>query len=419
MKTVDDIDSSEDLWVGQWDPASLELTDITQAGEQLKASSRSKRAAATASDDLPEVVIKTSADGRIIDRAYTSSSSNWTDPDSGRTRFQCSVGTSSVELGWWTPSDDVEWTIKRNDKVIAHTKDIEYTDTTVDRRKGSTYSVTGAHKYTDEDGKEQESKFVYGTSAPPAPADVRGQKIDDPKVQDVTANTDIAGVSTQAATTASATLTFSSFIPDKTIPYPPACGPLATAYDRLGGDNRGFNQGFRNPIELSHRIANQVNINWIGDKARQAAAIVDIGTTRGYKNGKLVDTAVANKKDSFIKATPEDGSTALVKMKQNASDPLCKVFGADAPDINAELSTFMWGPTGFHTLVGKHDGAPNYEYNFTYQKGRSAQTIGCSYRFKRGLCEELLPPMDVDVDVSWTPNGARKKVCPTFTEGWA
>lgn len=275
MKGVDDLDASEDVWVGQWEPGSLKPADVTPAGEELKPSSRSMRAAATASGGLPQVVIKATADGRIIDPAYTSSTSNSTDPGSGRTRFQWSVRTSSVELGWWTPSDDVEWTIKRDGQVIAHTEGTEYTDTAADLRQGSTYSVTGAHKYTDEDRKEQESKFVYGTSAPPAPADVRGLKTGDPKIHEVAAYTDIA-----------------------------------------------------------------------------------------------------------------------------------------------ELSTFMWGPTGFHTLVGKHDGAPNYEYKFTYQKGQSAQTIGCSYRFKRGLFEELLPPMDVDVDVSWTPNGAWKKVCPTFIEGW-
>lgn len=342
------------------------------------------------------------------------------DEETGRTSLEWAATTDSIEFAWWTPDADLEWTVKRDEKLHRTVDGTGFVDPDVDTKTGHAYTFTAEHDYVDAEGENQESSYIYFANIPPAPDSVEGIEVADPAVREMHYNTDVAGIAaSSAAKVRHTTLAFASFIPEKRIAIPPPC--YAPDLDQFGGDNRSFAKWWTpGADELSSRILSTAQIKWSDRNATSAEGSTSIGLTKGYKNGKLISTARASTRQSSVNTSLDDvGPFTNTRIKQKASDPLCplRVTGGEAPDIDAEIEIELYGLTGALNVAGKHDGAPNYELTFLHQDRNGTMVGGCAYRFKRGSFMELLPPMDVNVDLSWNPTGLWNKQCPIAEEG--
>lgn len=375
--------------------------------------------------DSPRVLFTTSAQGKILNRSFTSAPSTVVDAETGRTSLEWAADKDGVALDWWGPKDGATWEVYRDDKLLTTTKEAQFVDKSPQVDSNSEYSVIGIRKYKDKNGEDQEERFNYGVNVPAQPASVLGEKVSDSAVVSAAANSDINGgrSTDSSALTPHAfretALAYNSFIPAKRIDYPKMCTPPngGPKMDQLAGDGRSF--ATKENVEwekLSSRVKNIAYITWDGKKAVLDEAYKKIGATKGYYKGKLVKTVTASSKDVSTSMTPNtSNSTAKVRFKQHATDPLCTLGNTfDAPNIDVDVSATLSKSTGRVHAVGKHDGAPSHEILMSHITSKGKFLRGCAYRFKKRSFNDLLPPMEVKVDVTVNPTGIWTKGCKVY-----
>lgn len=254
------------------------------------------------------------------------------------------------------------------------------------------------------------------------PVHIVGQDILDADVRGAEANSDISGGENSGTAIpsvpaqsgfAETALAYNTFIPYKRIKRPKVCFP--TVYDELGGDNRSFSTKKNVEWEkLSNRIQNIAYMTWNGKKAKVTKTVNKIGTTRAYVKGKQVKTAKAGTQNLKTKMTPNSkNGTAKVQFVQKASDPLCAPGGVTgSPNIDANVNVTISKSNGKVRAVGSHDGAPNHEILMTHITPGGTFQRGCVYRFYVHSFNDLLPPLDVGMDVTVNPTGNWTWSCP-------
>lgn len=403
-------DKESKLWESELEGATGDLKEPQEVSSTIKSTNTTFNQEA-----ISKVYFRTDSDGIIEDRVFASARTGSVDSDTGRTPLQWSVSSSGVDLAWWTPDGDVEWTVSRNGVEVSRTTGTTFRDTEADSSKNQQYTVTATHEYTDPEGESQEEAYHYGVNTPPVDDSAVGLAITDSEVQTPELNTDIAGYALTSSGMRDTQVAYGTFIPDKRIDRPSMCTPVK--YEEFGGDNRTFASDKAGDFhELSNRMQNIAFLAWDGNTAGLDEAQANVGTTRAYIDGKQVASKTASSSGikTFLTPVPSR-ALANIKFQQAGSDPLCNVLGAaPAPDINAVIDVSLKNGSGAMHITGEHDGAPNHELVFNHISPKGKFYQGCGYRFQRGKFTSLLPPMEINVDVTMNPTGNWLTSCPIY-----
>lgn len=394
------------LWEAEWDPDKSRLGDPTQATPKTNHANDT-----TGHEPLSKVYFSTDSSGVIQDRVFASSRTGVVDKESGRLPLQWSADSSGTDLAWWSPDDDIDWHISRDGEELDVISGNTYRDTSVDRSTNHDYTINGYRSYTDEDGETQEELFNYGVNTPPLDLDAIGLSISDERIQDPDYNTDIAGLAIEPFAIRDTQVSYGSFIPDARIDAPTGCVPLN--YDEFSGDDRTFAKDQAGDFhELSNRLQNIAFLSWSGNTPHLDEVQANVGETKAYEDGSEVASATESSEGLTTRLFPEP-PVANIEFSQSGGIPLCSILGtAPAPDINAEVNFLLSNDTASANVVGKHDGAPNHEVLFNHFSPSGDFFQGCAYRFERGSFTNLLPPMDVNVDVHVNQTGNWNYDCP-------
>lgn len=380
---------------------------FTTSGE-INHKDLSQQERSTASS-LSQLFYLTDNSGAIVDRVLAASSTQSTAAEE-RQPFQWSAGKNQVDLGWWTPkAGEIEWSVSRDGQEVFSTTGTTFRDDGVDRSEPAMYLVEGTWEYVDDSGEDAEKHYRYGVSLPAADDTALGRSIDDPSVRELSANEDIAGLSASGVA-ATAEIDYSTFIADRVVSSFPCPEWVEPGIKGFLGDNRGFsNSPTDYAPDLSFRTLTTANITIDGSTVREASpSTVATGLTRGLDgDGNVIREARASTEEMSVAVG--GGPVAQIDMVHRASDPLCKV----APAVDAIVTTYV-DPTGTLRLTGKHDGAPHHEltYRFRGETGvDNGKGSGCAYRWESQSLASLLPPAEIEVDISWVGPGV-KRDCP-------
>ncbi|MCM2413297.1 hypothetical protein [Streptomyces sp. RKAG290] len=158
-----------------------------------------------------------------------------------------------------------------------------------------------------------------------------------------------------AKASATTTLTWTTFIPQKYIdqPIPKACKYWGKKYV-YGGDNRSFDWK-----SSRYRTSESAVITW---KSRKVSGYTSVKATHVYKksNHKLVAKKTASAKDMQVKKLGAGSGYADIRMVTHSTNPFCggiaKVKGA----IDGAL-TFHITRGGWEIRSGNHRKMPNHE----------------------------------------------------------
>lgn len=342
-------------------------------------------------DPLNRLILKTDADGTIVERYLVSPKQENVQGNPSGEQFMWSAGSHEAVFDWPNIDNRPQWTAYRNGKKAATTRESQYIDETVDRSKPNVYTFIS--DTVEKDGEQ--TQHIYGVTIPPANDASIGLNINNPEVRSAQHNTDVfePRISSEKSADGSAQLLYSTFIPEKSVEKPPACGG---EFDSYAGDNRTFRTRDVGLGEASSRGENHGNVTVINGKTHTDYIDHKVGETQALKDGKIVERKTADK--SGLNTTVSGSTIAVVRFTQNIANPLCN----QAPAINVDV-TASYDPGGRMRVTGKHDGAPNRElvYQTTSSKGRSS---GCAYRYEYDSFLGLLPPMGVNVELDVSVN---------------
>ncbi|MFH8342965.1 hypothetical protein [Streptomyces sp. AM6-12] len=158
-----------------------------------------------------------------------------------------------------------------------------------------------------------------------------------------------------ANASATTTLTWTTFIPDKYInqPIPKACQYWGTKYV-YGGDNRGFDWK-----SSSYRTSESAVITW---NSHKVDGYTSVKATHVYRksNHKLVATKTASAKDMQVKKLGAGSGYADIRMVTHATNPFCGGIAKIKGAIDGAL-TFHITRGGWEIRSGNHRQMPNHE----------------------------------------------------------
>ncbi|MGO1971809.1 MAG: hypothetical protein ACTH2Q_02515 [Propionibacteriaceae bacterium] len=278
--------------------------------------------------------------------------------DTGRMPLQWSAGSTTVSLGWWSPDDNVEWTVSRDGEFITTTTGTTLHVTDAARSSASYYTVEGRHRVTTTDGQEADQPYFYGVAIPAADNTSLGQNIQDSALRGPDQNKDLAGSVPNGLT--ELMVGYSTFIPDRYLASPFVCNLPDDNREvaHYGGDGRTWHG-----TELARTTA---------DASGAQAAVIDNPLNGTARMAFLVDT----------------------------SNPLCFIAGVPAPAINGDIDVTV-DATGY--MNHRYDG-----------DGRSGH--GCAYRRQVNSCKHLFPTFpNAVVDVTWNAATGAHPDCPIVT----
>jgi hypothetical protein len=166
-----------------------------------------------------------------------------------------------------------------------------------------------------------------------------------------------------------------SFIEDDYVPAPPFCGTTQEESGDLyfGGDGRDFSRWtngstnrFRMSVRADFSLPNFAGSppEFLGWEDPSALPVLSMGESSLYvqrEDGSMeeLDAGTAPLDELGVSSVFINRTTAEFSMSAAASNPLCEIFGREAPSVDVALYVILHAD-GSYSYVGARDAAPSH-----------------------------------------------------------
>lgn len=249
------------------------------------------------------------------------------------------TGTDYVDLSWEDLGDGREFHIFRNDTLIAKTTENSLRDNTVQSETEYEYRI--------------ETVLPDGVSPTEHEATIRGFSVLVPESKNYTNEVQQRQATLAArASYSGSTVRYRTFIPEARINAPNVgCGIYKGNQGyQFAGDNRGFS-----PSKGTSKTSLNANIRW--DGRGLIGSSKSIGSTKVYKNGKLVATKTAPSTDVWVKQLGKTKNDVDLRFSVKATNPFCPKFNS----IQGAFTITVTKTGSYGIISGSHRQMPNHE----------------------------------------------------------
>lgn len=269
------------------------------------------------------------------------------------------IWSDRVEITWRFEDAD-SWTVRRGNEKPRRATGGSFIDRSAAIRKGGRYQIEGQIKAKNV-AKGGVDTLSYIVVVPPAPKRNLSATSDD---EAWASNFNIATSEKQIRI-----FEWNSFIENPRIPISFFCDAFSDGY--FIGDGRTFALGagkaFSKKGDPLARLSTRVGSGWDPQDPQLNSRVFDgwihkaVGVTREL-GGDLqqVRRAWAGDDGLELLQSESDSAGALRKVKMAGSDPLCSVYGTEAPDIDVSY-TYLANNDGSFLVLSEFDKAPSTE----------------------------------------------------------
>lgn len=382
-----ELQDSSTAQVRKWDAKKRGFASTTPAASFLKGGSLPPKSSRD-SRDRWLMIEENGVDGR-----ETSVVSTNRDRKGRLVPMSIRIWDTRAELAW-DEAKATSWTLQKNESKPFKVSGGSYIDTDHDSAESVRYTLTGTIP-DPKSRKGADSHITFVLIVPPPP----GERVNASKEASQTWS-DHLRMASRGPGRIARFVEWNSFIEPSEIEVPLACNAeevlvgLGTAKYFIG-DGRSYTSGaglaFNRKGDPLSRLSSRVGAGWdpanpnLNDDVFDDWIYKGVGVTRELdENFEEVRRAWAGDTGIRLTTSTSDAFEAYRVVEMAGSDPLCQVFGVQAPDINVWYDAWFTDD-GYFDMYADFDKAPTTEVNWeatSDPSDASSYLGGCLYRFE-------------------------------------